>query len=133
MQTPSLNSTETIILSPSYRVPLGLGIIALGSLVLAWWLAAFLFLFALFLAFQAATLKLTFTDSALCLYRGETQLRQFPYTEWQHWQIFWPPVPILFYFREVKSIHFLPILFDPVTLQACLEGRCPRMVKPSAE
>ncbi|MEL6164336.1 MAG: DUF3119 family protein, partial [Cyanobacteria bacterium J06628_3] len=51
----------------------------------------------------------------------------FPYSEWQNWRIFWNVIPLLFYFKEIKSIHFLPILFDPKTLKACLEERCPRV------
>ncbi|HBB34665.1 MAG TPA: DUF3119 domain-containing protein, partial [Cyanobacteria bacterium UBA9273] len=44
-----------------------------------------------------------------------------------NWRIFWPQLPILFYFKEIKSIHFLPILFDPKQLNTCLEQRCPRI------
>lgn len=77
--------------------------------------------------FQTATISLRFTDSALDVYRSERLIRRFPYQEWQNWRIFWPSVPILFYFKEVKSIHFLPIVFDPKMLQACLEQRCPKI------
>jgi hypothetical protein len=31
---------------------------------------------------------------------------------------------VLFYFREVSSIHFLPILFSPSQLRSCLERHC---------
>ncbi|WP_390883386.1 DUF3119 family protein [Kovacikia minuta] len=62
-----------------------------------------------------------FTETDFDIYRGEKLIRRFPYRDWQNWRIFWSPVPILFYFREVKSIHFLPILFDPKTLRLCLE------------
>ncbi|NJO85655.1 MAG: DUF3119 family protein, partial [Synechococcaceae cyanobacterium RM1_1_27] len=48
-------------------------------------------------------------------------IRNFPYGEWTSWKLFYPSVPILFFFREVKSIHFLPILFAPQQLQSCLE------------
>ncbi|NJN88640.1 MAG: DUF3119 family protein, partial [Leptolyngbyaceae cyanobacterium SL_7_1] len=64
-----------------------------------------------------------FTEAALDIYRGETLIRRFPYQDWQHWEIFWHPLPILFYFKEVKSIHFLPILFDPNQLRVVLEQR----------
>jgi hypothetical protein len=30
----------------------------------------------------------------------------------------------LLYFKEVKSIHFLPIIFDSNTLKECLEKYC---------
>jgi hypothetical protein len=82
-------------------------------------------LFGLFLLFQTATIRLRFTETDLDIYRSETLLRRFPYKDWQNWQIFWSPVPILFYFKEVNSIHFLPILFDPKALQSCLEARVP--------
>ncbi len=119
------DSASTIQLAPSYTLPL---VLVVGAIPLAFaqvWVAAAIALFGLFLMFQTATLRLYFTESALDIYRGETLLRRFPYQEWQNWRIFWPAIPILFYFKEVKSIHFLPILFDPKTLRACLEQRCP--------
>jgi hypothetical protein len=81
-------------------------------------------LFGVFLGIQALTLRLRFTETALDIYRGEKQIRQFPYAAWEHWEIFWAPVPILFYFREVKSIHFLPIIFSPSQLRSALETHC---------
>nr|WP_278003709.1 DUF3119 family protein [Nodosilinea sp. TSF1-S3] len=111
-------------MSPSYRIPLaviGIGmLLALANI----WLGALVGLFGVFLLVQTLTLTLRFTDSALEVYRRDTMIRQFPYADWQHWEIFWSPVPVLFYFREVNSIHFLPILFDPSTLRACLETHC---------
>ena len=77
--------------------------------------------------YQAVTLRLQFTATDLDLVRGDDLLRRFPYSEWQNWRIFWNAIPILFYFKETKSIHFLPILFDPKTLKTCLEERCPRI------
>ncbi len=117
---------QTVILSPRYWVPLGVAVFAAPLFILNLWVGAVVLVFSAFLAVQAATLRFHFTSSALELYRGETQLRCFPYVDWSNWAIFWPPVPILFYFREVNSIHFTPMLFDPKTLQACLEERCPR-------
>ncbi len=117
---------STVQLAPSYTLPLVLVIAAIP--VLFFWVPAggAIALFGLFLMFQAVTLRLQFTPSALDIYRGETLIRRFPYQEWQNWQIFWSSFPILFYFKEVNSIHFLPILFDPKMLQTCLEQRCPR-------
>lgn len=120
-------TTSTIQLAPSYKLPIVLVITAIPLLLLSAWVGGAIALFGLFLMFQAATLRLQFTETALDIYRGENLIRRFPYQEWQNWQIFWSQVPILFYFKEVKSIHFLPILFDPKTLQACLEQRCPRI------
>ena len=140
--TPTASTTE---LAPSYRIPLVLiGVAVLLGLALwlagathqeapiLWlqpWLTALVGLFGVFLLVQALTLRLRFTDTALDIYRGPTQIRHFPYAEWQYWEIFWSPVPILFYFREINSIHFLPILFSPTQLRACLETHCPNPVK----
>ena len=119
------NSVSTVQLTPSYKLPLVLVIAAVPVLLVQAWVGGAIALFGLFLMFQAATLRLQLTESALDIYRGETLIRRFPYQEWLHWQIFWSAVPILFYFKEVNSIHFLPILFDPKTLKTCLEQRCP--------
>lgn len=122
-------SLPTVELDPSFVLPTGLAAFAIPLLGLSLWAGATLALFAAFLMFQAVTLRLLFTDSALDIYRGETLIRRFPYQEWQNWAIFWDYVPTLFYFKEVRSIHFLPVLFDPKTLKACLEERCPPPVK----
>jgi hypothetical protein len=116
-------------LDPSFVLPTGLAALAIPLLGISLWAGAGLALFAAFLMFQAATLRLLFTDSALDIYRGETLIRRFPYQEWQNWAIFWDYVPTLFYFKEVRSIHFLPVLFDPKALKTCLEERCPPPIK----
>jgi hypothetical protein len=115
----------TIILTPSYWVPVGVAIVGLGLGLFTPWLGVLVFVFAVFLAVQATILRLHFTATTMELYRQGQLLRQFPYSDWLNWQIFWTPVPILFYFREVKSIHFVPIVFDPAALKACLALRCP--------
>lgn len=117
----------TVELVPSYRIPIVLLIIAIGLIPLQWVPSIIVAILGLFLFYQAATLRFSFSNTALEIYRGETQIRSFPYQDWSNWRIFWPPIPILCYFREVKSIHFFPILFDPKTLQACLQERCPRI------
>ncbi|MCU0566683.1 MAG: DUF3119 family protein [Oculatellaceae cyanobacterium Prado106] len=116
---------EVVQLAPSYAIPLTLMVAAIPLVFLQVWVGGAIALFSVFLLIQTATLRLLFTESALDVYRGETLIRRFPYQEWQNWQIFWFNVPILFYFKEVKSIHFLPILFDPKLLKFCLEQRCP--------
>lgn len=129
--TPSTSScpssTETVQLAPSYALPIALVILAIPCLLVQPWLAAVVAVFGVFLLFQAVTLRLQFTASDLDVYRGETLIRRFPYQDWQNWRIFWPTLPVLFYFKEVKSIHFVPVLFDSKQLQACLEQRCPRI------
>ncbi len=121
------NLSSTVELKPSYNIPIVLILGAIPLLFVQIWVGAILALFGLFLLFQTVTLRLQFTSTDLDVYRGEKMIRRFPYQEWQNWRIFWHPVPILFYFKEVKSIHFLPILFNPNTLKECLEQRCPRI------
>ena len=131
MTVSSVDKSTT--LQPSYSIPIVLiagGILGVGvSLVTAWLplviVASVLVLFGLFLLYQATTLRLVFTDQNLDIYRGENRIRQFPYQDWEVWDIFWSPAPILFYFREVNSIHFLPILFSPAMLRSQLEQHLP--------
>ena len=119
--------TSTIELAPSYTLPLVLVLAAVPLLFVQKWASLPVALFGLFLMYQAATLRLQFTATDLDIYRSSNLIRRFPYQEWQNWQIFWPAVPILFYFKEINSIHFLPVLFDRKMLQTCLEQRCPRL------
>ncbi|MEB3293024.1 MAG: DUF3119 family protein [Synechococcales bacterium] len=127
------NANETIELEPSYKIPLVLVGAGIGLTFLQVWLGLAIALFGMFLLFQTVSLRLQFTATDLDIYRGETLIRRFPYQEWQNWEIFWQPVPILFYFKEVKSIHFLPIIFDPKMLQICLEQRCPRNAQSTSQ
>jgi hypothetical protein len=120
------DSTSTVELQPSYNIPVVLVIVAIPFLLVVPVLGALMALFGLFLMFQAVTLRLQFTPTAMDIYRGEKLIRRFPYQEWQNWRVFWNGFPILFYFKEINSIHFLPILFDPNILKTCLEQRCPR-------
>ena len=117
-------SSQTIELAPSYKIPLVLIIAALPLAFLQKWVALAIVVLGLFLLFQTTTIRLKFTETALEVYRKEKLLRHFPYQDWLNWEIFWSPIPILFYFREVKSIHFLPIIFDPKMLKNCLEKYC---------
>lgn len=121
------NTISTVELKPSYNIPVFLVLGAIPILLIQPWLGGILAVLGLFLMLQAVTLRFQFTATAFDLYRGEKLIRRFPYQEWQNWRIFWTPIPILFYFKEVNSIHFLPILFDPKTLKSCLEERCPRI------
>ncbi len=122
------NSTSTVELKPSYNIPIVLNVGSVILLVIGQPVAGGIIgLLGLFLLYQAVTLRLQFTATDLDLVRGDRLLRRFPYSEWQNWRIFWNVIPTLFYFKEIKSIHFLPILFEPKTLKACLEERCPRI------
>lgn len=115
---------DSVTLTPNYNIPI---VIIISGIALTLWssiLGLVVTVFGVFLLIQANLIKLTFTSTALDVYRGEKNIRTFPYSEWENWAIFWQPVPILLYFKEVKSIHFLPIIFDPNTLKECLEKYC---------
>jgi len=127
--TTSTEATEntTIELAPSFTIPLVLIIGSIPLVLIQKWLGLAIALFGGFLLFQALTLRLHFTTTALDIYRDKTLIRNFPYQDWLHWEIYSPVFPVLFYFREVKSIHFLPILFDPQTLQSALEEKISKL------
>ncbi|MDX2098693.1 MAG: DUF3119 family protein [Leptolyngbyaceae cyanobacterium bins.59] len=128
MTTTSIpQSPEAIELAPSYRIPIALFLMGIPLAFIQIWVGGVVALFGIFLLFQTVTLRLRFTETDLDVYRGETLIRRFPYQDWQNWEIFWAKVPILFYFREVKSIHFLPMLFSASQLRACLEQRFPKV------
>ena len=127
MTTSSVpNNLSTVELKPSYNIPIVLVLIAIPFMFVQPFIGGFFAILGLFLMLQAVTLKFQFTTTAFDLYRGEKLIRRFPYQEWQNWRIFWDRVPILLYFKEINSIHFLPIVFDPKTLKSCLEQYCPR-------
>ena len=118
--------TEVVELSPNFKIPVLL-ILRAGALSLvSLWLAVAIAIFGLFLTIQTVLIRLQFTDQALNVLRSGKVIRSFPYSEWSNWEIFWSPIPILFYFKEVKSIHFLPIIFDAKTLADCLHKHYPR-------
>jgi hypothetical protein len=121
----SWETERTTELTPSYTIPWVLILASLPGILVQPWVSLGISLFGLFLMIQTATIRLKFTEAALEVYRSGKLIRNFPYQDWLNWRIFWKPVPILFYFREVKSIHFLPIIFDAKTLEACLEKYCP--------
>lgn len=123
--TTNVQSTETVELAPSYIIPLVLVMASLPLTLVQKWVSLAIALFGLFLMLQTVFIRLQFTETALDVYRSGNLIRRFPYSEWENWKIFWSGVPILFYFKEVKSIHFLPIIFDPKMLRTCLEQRCP--------
>jgi hypothetical protein len=118
-------ASQTTELNPSYAIP---SVIILASIPLIWAqpiAAGIVSIFGLFLAYQAATIRLVFTATDLEVYRSQEKFRTFPYQEWQDWKVFWFNFPVLFYFKEVKSIHFLPVLFNAQILKNCLEKHIP--------
>ena len=123
--TPSPTQTSnTVELPPSYIIPIVLLIGSVPIILIQKVIGFPIAIFALFLFFQTGTIRLQFTETDLDVLRSGQLLRRFPYKDWLNWEIFWEPVPILFYFREVNNIHFLPIIFDAKLLKSCLEQRC---------
>jgi hypothetical protein len=122
--TPS-PTTSNVIISPSPRLALVILLLsaALWPLPLSPWPTLVVGLFGVFLLVQTYILKLEFSEDDLVVWRGQAELRRFPFSEWMAWRLFAPWLPGLFFFRETKSIHFLPILFNPVELQEQLEQR----------
>lgn len=114
-------TTTPVELAPNYKIPLVLVGLSLPIFLIQPWIGGILSIFGLFLMIQTVTIRLQFTETALEVYRSGKLIRQFPYQDWQNWEIFWSKVPILFYFKEIKSIHFLPIIFDAKMLRTCLE------------
>jgi len=125
---PDLNSG--VVLAPRPWVPLGVVLLGLAALALNAWAALIVSLFGLFLLVQSQLLRLQFSDDALLVWRGETVLRRFPYNDWLGWKLFWGPLPVLFYFREQRSIHLLPVLFDATTLREQLQQRLSALPQP---
>ena len=119
------NSVENIELAPNYKIPVFLIAIAIALCFISPWIGGVVGLLGLFLTVQTVLIRLQFTDSALLVLRSGKVLRSFPYSDWLYWKIFWRRIPILFYFREVNSIHFLPIIFDAKTLIDCLNKYYP--------
>ena len=127
MTPETLSISETVELAPSYSLAIAVVLIGAAIVPVQIWVGGIVALFGGFLLLQSALLRLQFTATDLDVYRNGRVIRSFPYSEWSHWEIFWQPIPILFYFREVNSIHFLPILFDPKMLQVLLKQRCPQL------
>ena len=120
------NDPQVVELKTSYNIPFVLITAGVVIAFLQIWVGAIIALFGIFLTIQAVTLRLQFTATDLDIYRSGKLIRRFPYVEWYNWHIFWTRVPILFYFKEINSIHFLPIIFDPCTLQEQLQKHCCR-------
>lgn len=119
-------NTDTIEIPPNYNIALILVFLSIPLIFWQIWLGIFCSLLGLFLMFQTVRISLCFTSKALEVYLSKELIRTFPYEEWENWRIFWRRVPILLYFKEVKSIHFIPIICNAKILRECLEKYCPQ-------
>ena len=131
--TSSSPGPDTVSISPSPRLALLITLFSLSLLALPFkpWPTVVVGLFGVFLLVQTYSLRLEFTADTLVVWRGQQELRRFPYAEWKSWRLFAPWLPGLFYFREVNSIHFLPILFNAAELRQQLENRVGSLETPS--
>ena len=129
------STPSSVTLKPDVRLPLL--VVALGAALLPLplhpWPTLVVALFGLFLLLQTASLRLEFEERALIVWQNGRELRRFPYDQWLAWRLFAPRLPGLPYFREPKSIHFLPILFSPGELRDQLEQRVGDLEVPKAE
>ena len=130
-----MTTPASVTLSPDARLPLLVVVlgVALLPLPLSPWPTAVVVLFGVFLLIQTASLRLEFEERALIVWQNGRELRRFPYDQWLTWRLFAPWLPGLFYFRETKSIHFLPILFNQKQLREQLELRVGALEVPKNE
>ena len=128
-------AADPVSLSANPRLPLLILLLsaALLPLPFAPWPTLVVALFGLFLLFQAYSLRLEFCADTLVVWRSSQELRRFPYQDWLSWRLFAPWLPGLFYFREIKSIHLLPILFDDGELKRQLQQRLGSLEQPNPD
>lgn len=132
---PATTDANSVSITPSPRLPLAILLLsaALLPLPLRPWPSLVVGLFGLFLLVQTYSLRLEFCADTLVVWRGQQELRRFPYAEWQSWRLFAAWLPGLLFFREVNSIHFLPILFDPTQLRDQLVLRVGALEQPTPQ
>ena len=116
---------DSVILSPSYRLPLFIIFIGLVFLITPFhpWPTITISSFGFFLLLQSFTLKLKFTKDDLIVMQLGIELRRFPFKNWIAWRILLPQLPGFLYFREEASPHLLPILFEVNSLKEQLRLR----------
>ena len=110
---------DSVILSPSYRLPIFIIFISLLFLIPPFtpWPTIIIGSFGFFLLLQSFTLKLKFTKDDLIVMQLGNELRRFPFKNWIAWRIILPQLPGFLYFREEASPHLLPILFEVNSLK----------------
>ena len=116
---------NSVILSPSYRLPIFIILLGLFFLItpLHPWPTIVISSFGSFLLLQSFTLKLKFTNDDLIVMQLGNELRRFPFKNWIAWRIILPELPGFLYFREEASPHLLPILFEVNSLKEQLRLR----------
>ena len=125
MTSENLLDKDSVILSPSYRLPILIIFVGLLFLITPFhpWPTILISSFGFFLLLQSFTLKLKFTKEDLIVMQLGNELRRFPFKKWIAWRIIFPQLPGFLYFREEASPHLLPILFEVNSLREQLRLR----------
>ena len=125
MTSENLLDKDSVILSPSYRLPIFIILLGLFLLITPFhpWPTIVISSFGFFLLLQSFTLKLKFTKDDLIVMQLGNELRRFPFKNWIAWRIILPKLPGFLYFREEASPHLLPILFNVNSLEEQLRLR----------
>lgn len=86
-----------------------------------------------FLAFQTFNVRFVFSKTKLCVMKKKGSdlkfVRGWKYSDWTNWEVWWPALPILCYFKEKESydgrgsIHFFPVIFNGKQLVENLQRR----------
>ena len=110
---------EPIIISPAFQLPITLIILSFMLLFLniGYWPTIVSGSFSFFLLLQTFTLRIKITNEAFVVLQLGKEIRTFPFKNWISWKLFFPIIPVIFYFREKSSPHLLPILFNPEQLK----------------
>ena len=125
MTSENLIDKDSVILSPSYRLPIFIILTGLLFLITPFnpFPTILISSFGFFLLLQSFTLKLKFTKEDLVVMQLGKELRRFPFKNWIAWRIIFPQLPGFLYFREEASPHLLPILFEVNSLKEQLKLR----------
>ena len=110
---------EPITISPAFKLPIILIILSFMLLFLniGYWPTIVSGSFSFFLLLQTFTLRIKITNEAFVVLQLGKEIRTFPFKNWISWKLFFPIIPVIFYFREKSSPHLLPILFNPEQLK----------------
>ena len=110
---------EPITISPAFQLPIILIILSFMLLFLniGYWPTIVSGSFSFFLLLQTFTLRIKITNEAFVVLQLGKEIRTFPFENWISWKLFFPIIPVIFYFREKSSPHLLPILFNPEQLK----------------
>ena len=110
---------EPITISPAFQLPIILIILSFMLLFLniGFWPTIVSGSFSFFLLLQTFTLRIKITNEAFVVLQLGKEIRTFPFKNWISWKLFFPIIPVIFYFREKSSPHLLPILFNPEQLK----------------